>query len=76
MSADTVVTAALASGIPLLTVAATFGRLSERVDTLCKMLDRAIEKMDETANRHSERLEMHGERIASLEAWRSAREGD
>lgn len=76
MTADTVVTAAVAAGIPLLTVAATFGRLAERVDTLCQALNRAIDKMDETAGRHAERLENHGERIASLEAWRVVRRED
>ena len=74
METSQLITIALSVGIPLLVLAFTFGRLSQKADGLKESVEEGFRMLDKRENKQDETLVLHHGRLVSLEEWRRMEE--
>ena len=74
MESSQLVTIAISVGIPLLVLAFTFGRLSQKADGLKESVEQGFKLLYERENEQDKTLVLHHGRLVSLEEWRRLEE--
>ena len=74
MTASQLITIALSVAVPLLVLAFTFGRLSQKADGLKESVDAGFHLLSQREDKQDEILVEHHGRLVSLEEWRRMEE--
>lgn len=70
MATSQLITISVSVGIPLLVLAFTFGRLSQKADGLKESVVQGFKLLSEKEDEQDKTLVLHHGRLVSLEEWR------